>query len=74
MNDPKKNILNTQPEEGTNNDLHLTNQDVSFPDDSGNEEETPASNDRSADENARQTRLDREASPEFGTDPAFENL
>lgn len=74
MKDPKKNILNSQPGEGTNNDLHLTNQEVNLPDESDSPPDVASSSERSGDENWKRTRLDREASPEFGTDPAFENL
>ena len=74
MKDPKKNILNSQPGEGTNNDLHLTNQEVNLTNESDNQQDTASSGERNEDENWRRTRLDREASPEFGTDPAFENL
>ena len=69
MKDPKKNNVNGQPEEGTNRDVHLTNQDVSLINSSDNQPEPPVSTEKAADENLRQTKLDRESSPEFCTDP-----
>lgn len=74
MKDPK-NSSARQPEEGTNNDLHLTNQDVSLVNSQEHQPEEPANEEKAeTEENTRREQLDRKSSPEFDSDSSYANL
>jgi len=79
-NDPNQNNLKSQPEDGSSEDLNLTNSDASLKSRTPTQADAPTMSDNAtsaANENLTQSAMkDGEVNPEFGdsADPTFEML